>query len=116
MSYEKKGKLLLLEDTNKISDKFRKREFVLEDSENPDYVQLIKFQATQDGCDKLDSFIVGDLVNVHFNVKGRKWEKDGKVSYFNSLDAWKFEKLDVSSGSSSIPTQEDEGVENELPF
>lgn len=114
MSYEKKGKLVVLEDTNQISDKFKKRDFVLEDAENPEYIETIKFQATQANCDKLDAFNVGDMVNVSFNLKGKKWEKDGKVSYFNNLDAWKFEKLDVSSSSSSTPATEDEV--GDLPF
>jgi hypothetical protein len=28
---------------------------------------------------------------VHFNLKGRKWEKDGNTMYFNMLDAWRIE-------------------------
>jgi len=29
---------------------------------------------------------------VQFNLKGRKWDKDGKTSYFNTLQAWKITK------------------------
>ena len=34
---------------------------------------------------------VNDSIKVTFNIKGRKWEKDGKVNYFNNLEAWKLE-------------------------
>jgi hypothetical protein len=30
---------------------------------------------------------------VYFNIKGSKWEKDGKVNYITNLDAWRIEQI-----------------------
>src|SRR5690606_10646100 len=87
-----KGKLEAIMPTNKVSDKFSKREFVVEYAENPQYPELIKLEFIQDKCDILDDYSEGDTVDVQFNLKGRKWEKDGKISYFNTLQAWKISK------------------------
>ena len=60
-----------------------------------------------------------------FNLKGNKWEHDGKINYFTNLDAWKNEKTTTPAqhadriGSSQIPP-EDIPPENDelsdLPF
>jgi len=113
MSYEIEGKLIVKSDTVQVSDKFKKREFVLEKSEDSNgetYTETIKFQSVQANCDKLDSVNVGDNIKISFNIKGRKWDKDGKVSYFNNLDAWKVEKV-----SGDTPTAEPEAG-GDLPF
>ena len=99
MSYEIEGKLILIEDTVIVSDKFKKREFVIEKSEDNNgkvWVDTIKFQAVQAKCELLDALQVGDNVNVVFNIKGNKWEKEGKTSYFNNLDAWKVSKVEIA--------------------
>ncbi len=33
----------------------------------------------------------GIAIKVSFNIKGNRWEKDGKVNYITNLDAWKIE-------------------------
>jgi len=100
-SFEQLGKVILKEDTQQISDKFKKREFVIEveNERNPDWNDFIKFQATQDRCELLDDISVDDMITVHFNIKGRKWEKDGKVNYFSNLEAWRIEKGEAASAS-----------------
>ena len=76
--------------SQQISQTFRKREFVVEYSENPQYPEFVKFELIQDKCDLLDSMKAGDMVNVSFNLKGRKWtDPQGQVKYFNSLQAWR---------------------------
>lgn len=88
-----KGKILEIQDTQRISDKFQKREFVLEYVENPQYPEYLQFEMIQDKCSQLDSYKVGDTVNVYFNLKGRKWTNpQGQVKYFNSLQAWRLEE------------------------
>lgn len=96
MNYEMIGKVILKEDTVDISASFRKREFVIEveNERNPEWNDFIKFQATQDRCDMLNNYEVGDAVRVHFNIRGRKWEKDGKINYFSNLEAWRLEKVE----------------------
>ncbi len=123
MSYIIEGKLLVKYDTQAVSDRFRKREFVISKEErNGDQVfeQTPKFQLTQDRCDLLDNFNQGDDIKINFNVKGNKWEKEGTTSYFTNLEAWKIEAMDsVRNHDSPIPeaeTASDTSDDSELPF
>jgi hypothetical protein len=97
MSYEISGRLAEKFETQKVSDKFQKREFVLEikssGTSGYEFVDFIKFQSTQEKCSLLDQFTIDDMVKVSFNLRGRKWEKDGQVSYFTNLEAWRIEKV-----------------------
>jgi len=104
MSFEINGRLAEKFETQKVSDRFQKREFVLEikstGATGYEFVDFIKFQSTQDKCSLLDQFNIDDTVKVSFNLRGRKWEKDGQVSYFTNLEAWRIEKLSNESGES----------------
>jgi hypothetical protein len=100
------GKILEIFDAQQVSDTFKKREFIIEYAENPQYPELLKFELIQDKCSLLDSYNVGDQVDVHFNLKGRKWSKDGKDMYFNSLQAWRVETVASSPEASSAPAAE----------
>src|ERR1700761_8656901 len=94
MSLEVTGKLLVKYETQQVSDKFRKREFVLElaDEINGNiYTNFAKMQLVQNKCDIIDRFNEGDMVKVSFNIKGNRWERDGKVNYITNLDAWRME-------------------------
>ncbi len=107
MSFELQGKLLEIYNTAEISATFKKREFVLERSESNVgriFTDTIKFQLIQDKCQLLDSFQIGDEVKVSFNIKGTKWEKEGRVNYFNNLDAWRIEKVTGESQAEDITT------------
>ena len=85
-----KGKLVEIFDTVQITDTFKKREFIIEDSKNPEYPEFIKVELIQDKVDLLDSLSVGDQINVLINIKGRKWQdKEGNIKYFNSIQGWK---------------------------
>lgn len=82
--------------TTQVSERFKKREFVLditEDVNGNSYPNFAKMQAVQNRCELLDQFRPGDRVKVSFNVRGNKWEKDGKVSYITQLDAWRVEAV-----------------------
>ena len=93
MNFEISGALIVKEDVVEISGSFKKREFVIEvtNERNSDWNDFIKFQLTQDKCSLLDQFQLGDNMKVGFNIKGRKWEKDGKINYFSNLEAWRLE-------------------------
>jgi hypothetical protein len=96
MQYELTGKLVFKTETQQRTEKFKVREFVVEVTEevkDKAYSQLIKLQASNERTSVLDDINIGDEVKVHFNLRGSKWEKDGKTSYFTNLDAWKIEKL-----------------------
>ena len=96
MSYELSGKLLIKFDTTQRTESFKTREFVVEKSEDINgklITNYIKFQCVQDRTTIIDRVNVGDEIKVHFNIRGSKWEKDGRVSYFNNLDAWRIEQV-----------------------
>ena len=98
--YEIKGVLKVVNETAVISEKFKKREFVLTD-DSSQYPQDIALQLTQDNCDKLNSVKVGDRLLVKFNLRGRAWNdpKTGNDRYFNSLDAWFIQKESANNSS-----------------
>ena len=109
MSLEVTGKLLVKYPTQQVSDKFRKREFVLELTEEINgnsYTNFAKLQLVQNKCDIIDRFNEGDMIKVSFNIKGNKWEKDGKVNYITNLDAWRIENAStVSPGMANAQAQ-----------
>ncbi len=107
-----KGKIVEKYDTQNVTDSFRKREFVIEYAENPQYPEFVKFELIQANCDQLDAFNPGQEVNVSFNLKGRKWtDPKGEVKYFNSLQAWRLEKVHDVEASGNAPA----GDSNENP-
>lgn len=82
------GTITTIFDTQVISEKFSKREFVLTTEDK--YPQEVLFQTVNDNCDKLEPFLGGEKVTVDFNLRGKGYDKkDGTKGYFNSLDAWK---------------------------
>ena len=116
-----KGKILEINPTQQINDTFRKREFVLEYAENPQYPEFVKFECIQDKCDLLDTFQSGSDVDVYFNLKGRKWvDPQGVTKYFNSLQAWKIDALSAEAGAAPSSESAAQDVppisEDDLPF
>jgi hypothetical protein len=100
MNLEITGKLIEKYDTQVVSDRFKKREFVLELVEEVNgspYTNYAKMQLVQNKCDILDRFNVGDTLRVNFNIKGNRYEKEGRTSYFSNLDAWRLEKADAAA-------------------
>lgn len=129
MGLQARGKLFKIFEAQQITDRFRKREFVVELVDNPRYPQTVMFQLTGDRCENLDGFDVGQEVEVEFSLRGREWTSpSGDVKYFNSLDVWTIEK--VGGGSASAgggsgggdpppPTDADEPptpTDDDLPF
>lgn len=94
MGMEATGKIHTVMDAVQVSERFTKREFVVEMNDNPKYPQVVLFQATGDRCDQLDGLQPGDEVRIEFSLRGREWKSPkGEVKYFNSLDVWKIEAL-----------------------
>lgn len=93
------GRILLIGQTEAIpyQDKvFYKRELVLDASRYDQYSgnkfeNYPKFEMTGNNCSQLDQYHQGDLVTVSFVLSGRKVEKDGNVSYFTNVTAYKVE-------------------------
>jgi hypothetical protein len=126
MAFEITGRVIDISPVNQVSDKFRKREFVIEKKEaggGAVFIDYIKFQLIQDKCDLINESFLNEEVKIWFNLKGNKWERDGRINYFTNLDAWKIEKASAQSGERntvSRPPLEDIPPENDelsdLPF
>jgi hypothetical protein len=99
MGIETTGKLHTIFDTKQVSERFTKREFVVELADNPKYPQVVLFQLTGDRCAMLDGMSVGDQVRIEFSLRGREWRSpSGELKYFNSLDVWKIEPARAARG------------------
>lgn len=111
--YSIKGVIKSISETQVISDKFQKREFVIE-TQDEKYPQLIQLQLAQDKTGLIDSYAEGEEATVYFNLRGREWTspKDGSIKYFNTLDAWKIEKAAATTTATVSTVNEEE----DLPF
>lgn len=127
MSFEITGKLIEKYNMVQVNDRFKKREFVIEKTESNggmEFTDHIKFQLTQDKCNLVDNIELNDEIKVNFNIRGKKWERDGKVNYFTNLDAWKIEKVqnqNSDNGNMSPPPSLDDlppknDEPDDLPF
>jgi hypothetical protein len=117
-----RGTIKLIYDTQQVSDRFKKREFVIAESNSP-YPQEVIFQLSQEKVDLINDYKVGEEVDVNFNLRGRAWTnpKDGVTRYFNSLEAWKIARVGAAQPqSSSTPAEEFvpqmNAIDDDLPF
>ena len=105
MDYEVTGRLIQKNDTQRISDRFQKREFVIEveNEKNPQWNDFIKIQLIQDRCDLLENVQLNEEIKVYFNLRGRRWENNGQVSYFTNLEGWRIEKVQPKAAAPVNP-------------
>lgn len=111
MKYTVTGKVHTIFATKHVSERFSKRDFVVETYDNPRYPQLVSFQATGKVMDELDHVSDGDTVSVDFEIKGREHRnQSGEVRYYNTLDAYKI----VATGAGrSVPAT---NAEDDIAF
>ena len=84
---ELQGKVVMIFPKNQISDKFAKREIVIETADQ--YPQKIIIQFVQDKCELLDSYMTGEDVKIGVNINGREWTSPtGEIKYFNTIQGW----------------------------
>ena len=118
---ELEGTIKLIEDTQQITNTFRKRGVVVTTEEQ--YPQHIMVEFVQDKTDMLDSFQVGDKVNIGINLRGREWTSpQGEVKYFNTIQGWRIEKKEgqapVGEHAEAMPPMPPlpEQDDDDLPF
>ena len=88
------GKLTTINLTQKVSERFQKRDFILTTEANTPYPQTILFELQQDRCDIIDAYNVGQDVEVDYNLKGRQWtDPMGEIKTFNTLVVWKIQPV-----------------------
>ena len=120
MSNQIKGRIKVIFPAIQVSEKFTKRDVVITTTTDM-YPQDILVQFTQDRCAVLDTYKVGQEVDVDYNLRGREWiNPQGEAKYFNTIEGW---RINLASGASPIPQeiQKDAPVEqvegiNNLPF
>lgn len=117
------GKIRTIKETKSYGAKgFLKRELVVETGDK--FTQYILMEFTQDNCEILDRFKVGDEVKIQVNINGRIWinpEKEEVI--FNSINGWRIENLNntdsgnMPSKTSGATSQDaDSDVDDSLPF
>lgn len=110
------GKIKFIGVTQEVGATFKKRELVVTTEEQ--YPQTILVEFTQDKCDVLNSYSIGQDVKVGINLRGREWvNPQGETKYFNSIQGWRIENNGQATTQNSAdvylpPTPE----ENEPPF
>lgn len=125
------GKIKMISDIQTFDSGFRKRNVVVTTEEQ--YPQHILVEFTQDRCEILNSYKVGDGVKVSINLRGREWvNPQGETVYFNSIQGWRIERLQAESAMNqsvnpnaesvipqqvpNIQTPESSEEDDDLPF
>lgn len=116
------GNIKSIDDTEEFGTSgFKKRFCVITTIDQ--YPQIVQIQFVQDKVSLLDSYKVGDSVEVHFNVRGREWTNPkGEVKYFTDIEGWKVTGPSESVGNTtpdipaSAPLSNSDDDLDELPF
>ena len=108
-----KGILHLIDEEKQVTDKFKKREFVIYIPEQGYRSKYVKFSLIQKDCDVIDDFEEGDTVTVSYSFEGRAWEnpKTGKTEYFNDIRATR-----ITLEEEEIQINDISGEGDDLPF
>jgi hypothetical protein len=115
------GRIHAIFDAKQVTERFRKREFVLELEPESRFPQFVQFQLTGDRCENLDGFSKGDEVTVEFSLRGREWTSPkGEVRFFNSLDVWEIARGAGASAERGdeppLPDGPPPGFDDDVPF
>lgn len=106
---ELQGIIKVIKPQQQITDKFVKREFVIQTLDK--YPQSILLELQQDKVDLIDVYAEGQEVKCSIEIRGRLWTNpQGEDKYFNTIVCW---KITTSSSESTAPTFE---PVNEQPF
>lgn len=106
MNMQIQGKIHATFDAAQVTDRFRKREFVLELEGGSRYPQYVMFQLTGDRCEALDGFDAGHEVSVEFSLRGREWTSPkGEVRFFNSLEVWSIDRANAAADTTTSGSQ-----------
>jgi hypothetical protein len=96
------GKIKVVGAEQQISASFKKRELVVTTDEQ--YPQSIMIEFTQDKCDLLNSYNIGETVKVSINLGGREWvNPQGETKYFNSIKGWRIERMGAAETTTQSP-------------
>lgn len=99
------GRIKMIDETKSFgSAGFRKRDVVVTTEEQ--YPQHILIEFTQDKCDLLNNYKIGEPVKVSINLRGREWvNPQGETKYFNAIQGWRIEKTQGDGRENSAVNQ-----------
>ena len=98
------GRIKMVGPAQDVSPTFRKRELVVTTEEQ--YPQHILIEFTQDKCDLLNAFQIGEQVRVGINLRGREWvNPQGETRYFNSIQGWRIDRPQMQQPAYNQPQQ-----------
>lgn len=83
-----------------VSQNLVKRVFWLKEPDTERYPQHWEMELHNQECRRIDEFKAGDYLEAEVEVRGRKYEKQGRVGIFNSL---KCVGLRLVNGKSKTP-------------
>ncbi|CAI8361279.1 MAG: Uncharacterised protein [Flavobacteriia bacterium] len=96
------GSIKLIQEEERISDRFKKRGLVLTTQEQ--YPQDIMIEFVQEKTELLDSFQQGQQVTISINIRGREWKSpNGEVKYFTSIQGWRIQKTEAEAPGMQQP-------------
>jgi len=98
MDYQVQGRIKVIFDTQTFDSGFTKREFVVTTQEQ--YPQDIKLELIKERTALVDSFNVGDMVNVSFNLRGNEYNE----RYYVNLQAWRLQPAGQEAPQGTAPT------------
>lgn len=97
---EIKGVIKVIKDIQQVSDKFQKREFVIQTEDQ--YPQTICVELQGNNVDIIDAYAVGESVVVDINLRGRLWTNpQGEDKYFNTIVAWRIQRENSQSANNA---------------
>ncbi|UUV21972.1 DUF3127 domain-containing protein [Paenimyroides aestuarii] len=98
------GRIKVIGPVQDVSPTFRKRELVVTTEEQ--YPQHILIEFTQDKCDLLNTFQLGEQVRIGINLRGREWvNPQGETRYFNSIQGWRIDRPQMQQPAYNQPQQ-----------
>ena len=113
------GKIKRIGDIEAKTNHFCKRKIVLEYKERGSTViQIVEFELKNGNVEAVDGFFAGDMIKVHFNIRGREYTKpDGTVMVFNSLDIFRIDPVEDPTKRRAVSSYvQNENNNVELPF
>lgn len=95
---EIKGTIIKVGELETYKNDFTKKSVVLKTEEK--YPQELQIDFIKDNIRKIDTIQVGNKVTIGYNLRGRKYTKDGVDKWFTSIEGWivtYHEKVDTPS-------------------
>ena len=105
------GVVLSIGEEQQVSATFKKRAIRIETDDK--YPQIIEIFFVQDKTSLLNTYQVGETVEIKFNIRGNEW----KERVFIELTGWFISRAGAAAGQSTKPAvANDFSEEDDLPF